>query len=514
MTKPTARDELHARRVKALQMGGGHKLAARRERGMLSARERINTLLDDGSFFEIGLLNHSDMPGMEEKTPADGRVCGYGTIDGRPVVVKADDQTVLAGSGARVASRKSHEAAMMAIEKGYPFISMGEAGGARIPDIQGSDGLSSSGLKLDMALRDRRVPSVATVMGESFGSPVWYAAFADFAIQTKDSCMAVVSPLVLEVATGEKVSNEELGSWQVHARQTGLIDRVAENEQEALALVREYLSYMPSNCDELPPALPYEEEAQQRQQKLADILPESARTAYDMRKLARTLVDHETLFELKPEYDRSVITALARIDGQVVGIIANNPMFNAGAMGPKGCAKCTKFITTCDSFHIPLVFLHDTPGFFVGKNAEHAGVAGQIINFFEAVAHATVPKIALVIRKSYGMAYYNMGGGPMNMDFQFAWPSADISFMAPELAAEVVHGRKLRDAEDREALKQEIVSEMRNQSSPWRAAGLHYLDDVIDPVETREVLKRSLAIARGKRGGKSERRLANWPTTF
>src|SRR5690606_9357589 len=230
MTKPTARDELHARRVKALQMGGGHKLAARRERGMLSARERINTLLDDGSFFEIGLLNHSDMPGMEEKTPADGRVCGYGTIDGRPVVVKADDQTVLAGSGARVASRKSHEAAMMAIEKGYPVNSMGEAGGARIPDIQGSDGLSSSGLKLDMALRDRRVPSVATVMGESFGSPVWYAAFADFAIQTKDSCMAVVSPLVLEVATGEKVSNEELGSWQVHARQTGLIDRVAENE--------------------------------------------------------------------------------------------------------------------------------------------------------------------------------------------------------------------------------------------------------------------------------------------
>lgn len=514
MSELTPREELHARRQRALQMGGEQKLEARRARGMLSARERIDTLLDADSFFEVGLLNHSDMPGMETRTPADGRVCGYGTLDGRPVVVKADDQTVLAGSGARIASRKAHQVAMMALEKGYPFISLGEAGGARIPDIQGSDGLSSSGLKLDMALRDRRVPCVSTVMGDSFGSPVWYAAFSDFAVQTKDSCMAVVSPLVLEVATGEKVSNEELGAWPVHARQTGLIDRVAENEQEALALLREYLSYMPSNCEELPPALPYAEEADARQHKLADILPESSRTAYDMRKLLRILVDHETLFELKPDFDRSVITCLARIDGQAVGIIANNPMFNAGAMGPKGCAKCTKFITTCDSFHIPLIFLHDTPGFFVGKNAEHAGVAGQIINFFEAVAHATVPKIALVIRKSYGMAYYNMGGGPMNMDFQFAWPSADISFMAPELAAEVTFARKLRDAEDRDAVKQDIVSEMRNQSSPWRAAGLHYLNDVIDPTETREVLKRSLRIARGKRGGKSERKLASWPTSF
>jgi len=514
MSEPAPRDELHLRRQKALLMGGQHKLDARHAKGMLSARERIEILLDPKSFFEVGLLNHSDMPGMEEKTPADGRVCGYGTIDGRPVVVKADDQTVLAGSGARVASRKSHQVAMMALEKGYPFISLGEAGGARIPDIQGSDGLSSSGLKLDMALRDRRVPCVATVMGDSFGSPGWYAAFSDFVVQTKGSCMAVVSPLVLEVATGEKVSKEELGSWEVHARHTGLIDRSADDEREALALVREYLSYMPSNSDELPPVRPYVEEAEARQHKLANILPSSSRSAYDMRKLLRIIVDHETIFELKPEFDRSVITCLARIDGHVVGIVANNPMFNAGAMGPKGCAKCTKFIATCDSFHIPLIFLHDTPGFFVGKNAEHAGVAGKIINFFEAVAHATVPKIALVIRKSYGMAYYNMGGGHMNMDFQFAWPTADISFMAPELAAEVIHARVLREAPDREALKRKIVSEMRSHSSPWRAAGLHYLTDVIDPVETRAVLKRSLQIARGKRGGRSERKLASWPTSF
>ncbi len=514
MAESPVNEELRVRRERNLRMGGEDKLAARAARGMLSARGRIEALLDPGTFFEVGRLNHSDMPGMEERTPADGRICGFGAVDGRTVAVKADDQTVLAGSGARVASRKSHAVAMTAIEKGYPFISLGEAGGARIPDIQGSDGLSSSGLKLDMALRDRRVPALATVMGDSFGSPGWYAAFSDFAVQTKGSCMAVVSPLVLEVATGEKVSSDELGSWQVHSRITGLIDRVADSEEEALDLLKQFLSYMPSNCDELPPVLRYEDEAQERQRRLRSLLPESSRTAYDMRKLVRTLVDHEAIFELKPEFDRSVITCLARVDGHVVGIVANNPMFSAGAMGPKGCAKCIKFIVTCDSFHIPLIFLHDTPGFFVGKNAEHAGVAGQIINFYEALAHATVPKIAVVIRKSYGMAYYNMGGGNMNMDFRFAWPSADISFMAPELATEVTYGRKLREAPDREAMKASLVAEMRSQSAPWRAAGLHYLDDVIDPAETRDVLKKTLRLARGKNGGKSERKLASWPTSF
>lgn len=514
MNDVTIHPELYERRQHALGMGGETKLETRRDRGVLNARERVDTLLDPGTFFEVGRLNHSDVSGMETRTPSDGRVCGFGTIDGRTVAVKADDQTVLAGSGARVASKKSHELAMTAIQKGYPIISLGEAGGARIPDIQGSDGLSSSGLKLDMALRDRRVPAVATVMGDSFGSPGWYAAFSDFAVQTKESCMAVVSPLVLEVATGEKVSREELGSWQVHARLTGLIDRVADTEHEALDLLRRFLSYMPSNSDELPPVLSYEEEAQARQLKLQSILPESSRTAYDMRKLVRILVDHETVFELKPEFDRSVITCLARIDGHVVGIVANNPMFSAGAMGPKGCAKCTKFIVTCDSFHIPLIFLHDTPGFFVGKNAEHAGVAGHIINFYQALAHATVPKIALVIRKSYGMAYYNMGGGSMNMDFRFAWPSADISFMAPELATEVMYARKLRETPDRAELKASLVSEMRSQSAPWRAAGLHYLDDVIDPSESRAVIKAALKLARGKNKGRSERKMASWPTSF
>lgn len=507
-------DELRNRREQARRVSP-EKVKARHERGLLTARERVEALLDPGSFLEVGQLAHSDVPGAEAATPADGRICGYGKVAGRFVAVKADDQMVLAGSGARVGSRKASAVAAMAMEKGFPFISLGEAGGARIPDIQGSDGLSIGGMKPEMALRDRRVPAVATLMGECFGSPGWYAAFSDFVVQTKNSCVAVVSPLVLQKATGEQVTSEELGSWKVHATVTGLSDRVAEDEPHALELVREFLSYMPSHAGELPPAVPCVDDAQPRQADLEKLIPASPRAAYDMRKLLRIVVDDQKLFELKPDFDRSVITALARIGGQVVGLIASNPMFNAGAMGPNGCAKCTRFITTCDSFNIPLVFVHDTPGFFVGKNAEHAGVAGKIINFYQAVAHVTVPKIALVVRKSYGMAYYNMGGGAMDMDFRFAWPSADISFMAPELAAEVAYGRKISTAEDPQRAREEVIASMRSQSAPWRAAGLFCFDDVIAPDETRQRLTQALALARsGSNGGLSRRLMASWPSNF
>jgi acetyl-CoA carboxylase carboxyltransferase component len=507
-------EELRSRREAALR-SSPEKTAARRELGLLGARERIDALVDPGSFLEVGLLSHSDIPGAEKVTPADGRICGYGTIAGRPVAVRAEDQTVLAGSGARVGSKKSSAVVAMAIAKGFAFVNFGEGGGARMPDIQGSDGLSAGGMKPEMALRNRRVPAVATLMGDCFGSPGWYAAFSDFVVQTKSSCVAVVSPLVLEKATGEKVSKEELGSWKVHSKITGLVDRVADSEQEAIDLVKEFLSFMPSHAGELPPIVPCTDDAQVRQAELESLIPESPRAAYDMRKLLRTIVDDQHIFEMKPDFDRAIVTALARLDGRVVGLIASNPMFNAGAMGASGCAKCTKFIVTCDSFNIPLIFVHDTPGFFVGKSAEHAGVAGKIINFYQAVAHVSVPKISLVVRKSYGMAYYNMGGGSMEMDFRFAWPSADISFMGPELAAEVVYGRKIDASEDPEATREKLIAGMRSQSAPWRAAGLFHFDDVISPEETRHSLIRSLALARSQtNGGLSRRLMSGWPTNF
>jgi len=509
-------DELENRKAKALEMGGEERVARQKDRGHLNARERIDALLDPASFFELGLLGHSDMPGMEDKTPADGKICGFGTIDRRPVAVAADDATVLAGSGGRVGGRKSRDLVERAIEKGYPIVNLGEGGGARMPDIMDSAGLSSMTIGRDFGLRMRRVPLAATIMGECFGSPAWWAASADFVVQLKGSCMAVSGPRVLEMATGEKVDLEELGGWRLHAEITGQADRIAATEPECLNLVCEFLSYLPSKAEDLPPVVTSHENPEDRQERLLDILPSESFRTYDMMKIIETIVDDEKTLPLKPDFDRSVITCLARIDGHSVGVIANQPKHLAGAMGAEGCDKCASFIALCDSFNIPLIFLHDTPGFMVGKAAEEKRMPGKIINFIEALGLATVPKISLIIRKSYGMAYSNMCGPRMGADFQLAWPSADISFVAPEVAANVVYARKIEEAGDPEAARKAAVEEMRLGSAPWKAAGHGYLDDVIDPGDTRKTFIRCLDLARGSdgRGCISQRHLANWPTTL
>jgi acetyl-CoA carboxylase carboxyltransferase component len=511
-----ALEELKRRKTKILEMGGQDKVALKHAAGLGTARERVEKLLDPESFFEIGALNHSDVPGMEDKTPADGKVCGFGQIDGRTVAVSADDATVLAGTGGRVGVAKESRLHHWATEKGFPIVNLGEGGGARIPDIMGSDGLSSMTMSKEIATRCREVPFVATIMGECFGAPSWLAALADFVVQVKGACMAVSGPRVLEVATGEKVENEDLGGWKLHAEITGQVDRVAEDEQDCFRIVKEFLSYMPSNARELPPVVPPQGGDQfARQEKLLTLVPDESRRAYDMSLLIKTIVDDELIFPLKPDFDRSVITCLARIDGRTVGIIANQPMHTAGAMGPDGCDKCVSFICLCDSYHIPLVFLHDTPGFLVGKAAELKRMPGKIINFIEAIALSTVPKISIVIRKSYGMAYSNMCGTGMGADFVMAWPNAEISFMAPEVAANVVYRRKIEESEDVKAARDLAEQQIRTAGAPWKAAGLHLIEDVIDPRDTRKVLINLLKLAGGSNGGcQSRRLLANWPTTF
>ena len=512
---PSSLDELRRRKANALALGGAAKVDRIKARGALTARERITALLDAGTFLETGMLNHSDVPGMEDKTPADGKICGFGAIDGRTVAITADDPTVLAGSGGRVGSAKAMRVHQQAIDKGYPIVNLGEAGGARIPDIQGSDGLSSMTMKAEAGRRMRRVPMVATIMGECFGAPSWMAALSDFVVQVKGSCMAVSGPRVLEMATGERVGNEELGGWKLHAEVTGQVDRVAEDEADCFRIVREFLAYLPSNANALPPrADDRDAHADSRQAVLVDMVPLESQRGYDMTRVIQTIVDHERIFSIKPDFDRSVITCLARLDGYPVGIIANQPSKLSGAMGPEGCDKCVAFLCLCDSFHIPIIMLHDTPGFRVGKDAEAKRMPSKIINFIQALSMVTVPKISLVIRKSYGMAYSNMGGHGMGSDFEFAWPGADISFMAPEVAANVVYQRKIEESANPEETWRAAVEEMRSGSAPWRAAGLGYLDEVIEPGTTRSVLIRALELARGSKAGRGERMLANWPMNF
>lgn len=324
--------------------------------------------------------------------------------------------------------------------------------------------------------------------------------------------MAVSGPPVLKAATREEVTPAELGGWEMHARKTGLVDLFAETDEEALALAKKVLTYLPSNAKELPPRKASTDQAPLAEEELAGIIPQDPRKVYDMHKLLERVVDTDSLLELKPHFAGSLITALARLDGRVVGLLANNPKVMAGAMGPGACEKAISFIALCDSYHIPLVFVHDTPGFYVSKAAEERKMPQKIMSFIDAIHHSTVPRIGLIVRKSYGMAHCNMLGARMGADFLLAWPKAEISFMSPLVAAEVVLGRKLAQSNEPEALRAAFLAEMDRMNAPWEAAGRNLIHRIIDPRETRQELVQCLNIACGQDAYRfSERRLANWP---
>lgn len=506
--------ELAERQMDARAMGGADKIERQHAKGRMTARERIDALVDADSFAEQGLLAHSDRPEAAEASPADGKVCGYGRIDRRRVYVSADDVTVMAGAGGRVGVGKQFKGMQYAFDKGYPCIHLGDAGGARVPDIMGSAGMMSMVYPIaGAAPRDRRAPSIVAIMGECFGGAAWTASVSDIVIQVKGTAMCVGGPSILEIATGEKASTEELGGWQLHAKTTGQVDLFAEDDAHALALARRALSYLPNNHRELPPALPPDPLRARRDEAFLETVPADPRATYDMHRLMTLIADDDSLLELRPYFDASLITALARVDGRVVGMLANNPKVMAGAMGPGACEKACAFIALCDSFHIPLLFLHDTPGFFVSKPAEARAMPLRIMNFIEALHQSTVPRVSVVVRKSYGMAHCNMSGGNMESDTLLAWPIADVSFMAPAVAVNVVYGRKIQQMDDPEAARAAYAEELARANAPWDAAGAGYIDKVIDPRDTRAEIIAALDRARGPdgEGGRSRRRLANWP---
>jgi acetyl-CoA carboxylase carboxyltransferase component len=513
-------EEFLQRRARALQMGGDEKIKKQHAKGRLTARERIDRLLDPDSFLEVGMLNLSDMPGMEEKTPADSKVAGYGTIDGRRVAVISNDFTVLAATSSRIAGRKEGELKVLAARRGYPVIYLGEAGGARMPDIMGSAGLASYGgggfdTYLQIMSRVRQTPMVTAILGECYGMPTWMACLSDFVVQVKGSAMGVSGPRVVELALGETVSDEELGGWRIHAEITGNTDRVADTEAECFQLIRQYLTYMPSHCEELPPEAPVPDESGSRMEHILDYLPEKRNRGYDMHTILGCIVDQDSLFPLKPHFGKSVITALARIGGRVAGLVANQPMFNAGAMDTDGIDKIISFLCLCDSFNIPLLFFHDIPGFLVGKDAERKRVAAKVMNYMNTLGLLTVPRISIIVRKSYGMAFWNMCGSGCGTDFLVAWPSAEMSFVDPAIAANVVYGGKPCAADKQSEEWQSLVQQLVDDASPYGAAAKHYIHDVIDPKQTRNYIIRALEISHdSRRQGISEHKLANWPTKF
>lgn len=496
----------------ALEMGGEKKLALYKEKGLLNARERLDAVLDEGTFQEVGLFSHSDQPAMAGKSPCDGKVCGFGKIDGRPVIAMSCDLTVLGASSAGVNGKKVGYCKRMSCERGLPFVFLGEAGGARMPDIMGARGMVTQlGNDGTQYQRLREAPWVACMLGPCYGSPTWYTMMSDFRIQRKGSVLAVSSPKVTSLATGEATDPEEMGGWQLHSEITGLSDIVCDTDEECLSTARKFLSFLPSNRNLLPPVAPVPPGSGARVKNILDLLPESPKAIYDIREILKCIVDGEDLFEIKENFARSAVTALARINGFSVGIVANNPMHIAGALDADACEKITSFLVLCDTYNIPIIMFVDTPGFLVGKEGERRKITGKIINFMNALTLVTVPKITLIVRKTYGQAFLNMGGG-RNSDTIVAWPSAEISFMDPETGVNVVYNVKRADDPEKFAEKMKI---MNKDTAPWEAAGIFNLNDVIEPALTRDWLSNMIQYHKNlKTGGIGKHLMHNWPTTY
>lgn len=503
--------ELDRRRAHASGMGGVEKLAKRKARGQLNAQERLEALVDPQSFIETGLLASSGVFKEDErKTPRDGKIVGFAKIDGRDVAVVVNDFTVAGASTSATNSKKMGHVRRTATEKGMPFIHVGESTGARLPDAMGSRGMGMLlGNDPTQFRRMRETPWVAASLDTSFGSSAWLCCCSDFAVMRKGSIMAVSSPRLVSMAIGEKVDIEELGGWRIHAEFTGLIDRFTETDVEAMQEIRRFLSYMPAHNMELPPACEPGTDAAQDQDALLDVLPEKRTQVYDMRKIVGIIADRDSVFELKPRFGRAAMTALARLGGTTVGIIANNPMVGGGALSAEACRKIIDFQVLCDSFNIPLLRLLDTPGFVVGKDAERKGAPGWIMNMMNATSFVTVPCITVIVRKAYGRAYVAMGGGRHN-DEMIAWPTAEVSFMDPTFATTIVHGLSPGDEGFEDAL-----ADIQKNDEVWDMATIFSLQNIIKPQETRNYLIRMFNVYRSRKaGGIGKHFLQNWPTSY
>lgn len=503
--------EEHARRIeKAMAMGGKEKLNQLKKQGILNARERIDYLFDKGTFSESGLFATSFLPEKREKTPADGKIAGFGKINGRTAAVVSNDFTVMGASSSRINSKKMSHMKEVSKTRGIPLIFLGESTGARMPDVMGAENMGDS-LNPTQYQRMREVPWVSAVLGHCYGSSAWYAAMSDFNVMKKGAVMAVSSPRLASLATRETVDPESLGGWKMHSEVTGLADLVVNTDEEAIDAIKKFLSYLPSHYNEPPPIANVPEGSDEAVKNILELIPESHKSVYDVRKVIKAIVDIDSYFELKSRFGKTVVTALARLNGKSIGIIANNPLIKGGAIDADACDKVISFLVLCDSYNIPIVFLVDQPGFLIGIEAEKKRMPGKVMNWMNALSLCTVPKISIYLRKTYGQAFLNMGGGG-NAHEVAAWWTADISFMDPRSAVGIVYGVNEKDEPER---FQELLKEMKKNTSAYDSAAVYNVQNVIDPRETRDYLIQTLDIHQLRlTNGVGQHLLRVWPTSY
>ncbi len=496
--------DLKARKDRALGMGGVDRVERQHSLDKLTVRERLDLLLDPGTWVEYGLLaDHMDADLGDRYLAADGAVTGVGAIDGRPVAIAAYDFTVMAGSMGAVGEDKIARMREHALRQRIPMIWLLDSAGARIQSTSGSTFAGAGALFREQVAMSGVVPMVAAMLGHCAAGTAYIPALADFVPMVKGtSSMALGGRHLVKAAVGEDVTEEEMGGSAVHTKISGVADLEVADDAECLRVVRSYLSYFPQHNGERPPARPTEDPIERRVEELYDIVPTAPRRAYDVRKVITAVVDDGAVLWMKPEWAKNVVTGLARVGGDAVGIVANQPMVLGGALDVNAADKAARFVWLCDAFNIPLVFLHDVPGFIVGSAVEKQGIIRHGAKMLFAVSEATVPKISVILRKSYGAGYFVMNGLAYEADYIVAWPTAEIAVMGPDGAVNIIHRRTLDAIEDeaeRAQKRLELAEEIRANIDPYIAAGHGQLDDVIDPAETRAAIGRGLRHSADKR---------------
>jgi propionyl-CoA carboxylase beta chain len=506
---------LRERSVKAETGAGKTRVQKQHESGKMTARERIEFLLDEGSFEEFDKLvvHRSKDFGLDKQLyPGDGVITGHGLIDGRNVFVFAQDFTVFGGSLSETHAEKICKVMDLAMKVGAPIIGLNDSGGARI-----QEGVVSLGGYADIFLRNTLasgvVPQISCIMGPCAGGAVYSPAITDFNIMVKDtSYMFITGPDVIKTVTHEEVTKEELGGAITHNSVSGVSHFAADSDEHALRIVRELLSFMPSNNVEDAPRVEAGDPVDRVELKLNEIVPEASNQPYDIRDVINAVVDDGYFFEVQQMFAANICVGFARLGGRPVGIVANQPAFLAGVLDIAASVKGARFVRFCDCFNIPLVTFEDVPGFLPGVSQEHGGIITHGAKLLYAFAEATVPKVTVITRKAYGGAYCVMASKHIRTDVNFAWPTAEIAVMGAEGAVEILYRRELTDAQDKESVRRAKIAELEEKfANPYVAAERGFVDEVIEPAQTRPKLIRALALLENKRDANPPKKHGNIP---
>src|SRR3954469_18811806 len=508
-------DELAKLKEEALHAGSEAAIARQHDRGKLTARERIDLLVDPGSFVELDMLaRHRAVGfGIENNRPlTDGVITGWGTVDGRKVFLFAQDFTIFGGALGEVYAEKIHKVMDLAESVGAPFVGLNDGGGARIQE--GVVSLAAyGGIFLRNVKASGVVPQISVILGPCAGGAVYSPALTDFIFMVKGkSLMFITGPDVVKTVTGEDVTQEQLGGAMTHSTKSGVATFVADDEESCLQAVRYLLSFLPSNNLEDPPYFAPTDDPDRSCDQIHELMPDSPNRPYDMKKVVADIVDDGEFFEVFPLWAMNIVCGYARLDGHVIGIVGNQPQVLAGCLDIDASEKAARFVRTCDAFNIPLVTFVDVPGFLPGTNQEYSGIIRHGAKLLYAYCEATVPRVQIITRKGYGGAFVVMNSKSIGADLAFAWPSAEIAVMDANGAANIIFRREIESAEDKVAKRAELVEQYRERfANPYNAGERGYVDDVIDPRETRRVLVESLEMLRTKKEKLPQRKHGNVP---